>query len=120
MKRHPLVAAGISACLLLAYLLPASAADIFCNGTVSAVYVSSDGSVVFSGSYRNDYTQACNVHGIWQGITSETCFTWYSALLAAKVHGKQVVVQYSTPSYTCATLPTYAFALMPNYAMVAN
>jgi hypothetical protein len=97
---------------------PASANPIWCQGTVTSVYVSDAGDVIFQPSYRVDYTQVCNLHGTWKGVSSETCFSWYSAIMAAKVHNRQVLLQYATDSYTCANLPTYAGTLRPNYVMV--
>lgn len=99
-----------------------AAADvIYCQGTVTTVYIDSYGAVIFQPSYRADYTQVCNVHGTWQGVSSETCFAWFSALLSAKVHNKQVLLQYSTATaYTCANLPTYAGSPQPSYVMVTS
>lgn len=63
--------------LLLASRL--AAAEIWCSGTVNTIYIDSDGAVVVQPSYHASYTQVCNVHGTWQGVSSEICFTWYSA-----------------------------------------
>lgn len=97
----------------------ASAGNIYCQGTVVSVYVSSSGDVIFQGSYRGDYTEVCNLHGSWQGISTETCYAWYSQLIAAKTHAKEVLLNYqTTASYTCDALPTYANSPVPGYVMV--
>ena len=98
MRRKPLAALG-AAILLLTLSFGASANTIYCSGTVNSVYIGNDGAVVFSASYRSHYTQVCIVHGSWQSISTEICVTWYSALLAAKVHSKQVLLQYRAPAH---------------------
>jgi hypothetical protein len=105
--------------LAVGLAVPASAGTIYCEGSVVSVYVSSSGEVVFQPSYRADYTEVCNLDGSWQGISTEICYSWYSQLIAAKTHAKNVLLQYST-SYTCATLPTYAGSPVPGYVMVTG
>ena len=101
MRRKPLAALG-AAILLLTLSFGASANTIYCSGTVNSVYIGNDGAVVFSASYRSHYTQVCSVHGSWHSISTEICVTWYSALLAAKVHSKQVLLQYRAPAQKAA------------------
>lgn len=118
-RRHRL-SCFLGAITLCSVTFPAFAANIFCSGSVDTLYVSSTGDVIFRPSYRNDYTEVCNVHGTWQDVSTETCFTWCGTLMAAKTHAKQVTLMYSTSTYTCATLPTYASAIRPSYVMVTN
>ena len=99
----------------------AAAGNIYCQGSVVSVYVSSTGDVIFQGSYRANYTEVCNLHGTWHGISTESCYAWYSQLIAAKTHAKSVLLNYqTTASYTCADLPTYENSPAPGYVMVLD
>lgn len=99
----------------------ATAGNIYCEGSVGGLYVTNTGDVVFNGSYHTNYTQVCNLHGSWQGITTETCYAWYSQLLAARTHSQNVLLNYqTTATYTCASLPTYQDSPAPGYVMVKN
>jgi len=99
----------------------ASAGNIYCLGSVVNLYVSSSGDVIFQASYRSDYTEVCNLHGSWQGISTETCYAWYSQLIAAQTHTKQILLNYqTTATYTCANLPTYENSPVPGYVMVSS
>lgn len=114
--RISICAAIIGACVTAV----SDAATIYCGGTVVSLYVSDAGEVVFQPSYRSDYTQVCSLSGSWQDVSTETCYAWYSQLIAAKTHSKEVLLQYSVTGLTCATLPTYAASLKPAYVMVTN
>lgn len=99
----------------------ASAGNIYCEGNIVNLYVSSAGDVIFQADYRADYTEVCNLHGSWQGIDTETCYAWYSQLIAAQTHAKGVLLNYSTTAtYTCANLPTYGNSPAPGYVMVRS
>lgn len=107
----------VASASVILFPVPSMASGQWCTGTVESVYIDSTGGVTFQASYRNDYTRACNVHGTWGGISTETCMTWYSALLAARVQNQHVTVFYATTT-SCAALPTYDNSLVPGYVMV--
>ena len=99
----------------------AAAGNIYCQGTVVSVYVSASGDVIFQGSYRADYTEVCNLHGTYGVVSTETCYAWYSQLIAAKTHAKEVLLNYqTTATYTCSDLPTYGNSPVPSYVMVTG
>lgn len=107
--------------LAIGWSLSAAAGTIYCQGTVTSLYVGASGEVIFQPSYRADYTQVCNLNGSWQGVTTEICYAWYSQLIAAKTHAQQVLLEYSTTAtYTCANLPTYSNSPLPTYVMVTT
>ena len=111
----------VIAVLAIGFSLSASAGNIYCSGNVVNLYVSSTGDVIFQADYRSDYTEVCNLHGNWAQISTETCYAWYSQLIAAKTHAKQVLLNYSTTAaYTCADLPTYGNSPAPQYVMVTG
>jgi hypothetical protein len=89
-------------------------ADMDCTGTLTAVLMYSDGSVLIRSSWRNDYTRLC---GTQDGVVAtEVCLAWYGAAIKAKADNKTVsVYYYGTPSSSCATLPTYNNTPKPAY-----
>lgn len=91
---------------------------MWCTGTVNAVYLTSDGSVVIEGSWRGDYTEMCNDQGTFGGVDQVTCLSWYAAAVQAEKAQSKVTVSYQDEgSYTCANLPTYASSPAPYYFM---
>jgi hypothetical protein len=110
----------LAAASCLAAMAPSAMATIYCQGNVVNLYVSQSGDVIFQPTYRNDYTQVCNLHGGWQGITTETCFAWYSQLMSAKIHAKNVLLQYDGVGYTCANMATYGNTPKAGYVMVTD
>jgi hypothetical protein len=101
----------------LATSLPCFAANLWCSGTLTAVYVTSDGEFVLQGNWRGDYTMVCHLHNAWKGIAPETCAFWYALMVTSKTNAKPVIVYYDDSSYTCATLPTYQGSPAPGYVM---
>jgi hypothetical protein len=50
---------------------------------------------------------------------AESCYAWYSQLIAAKTHTKEVLLNYQTvATHTCNALPTYDNSPAPGYVMV--
>ena len=96
---------------------PASAANIWCSGTLASVYVTNDGQFLLNGSWRNDFTMICHLHQTWNGVAPETCTFWYALMVTSKTNAKTVRVYYSDTSYSCETLPTYYATPGPGYVM---
>lgn len=95
-----------------------ASASVWCTGTLSAVYLAADGSLVIQGSWRNDYTEICNDQGTFGGIDQVTCTAWYAAAVKAEAAQSKVTVFYGNDGgYTCSNLPTYANAIVPYYFM---
>jgi hypothetical protein len=107
------------ALILIALSAPGLAGQ-WCSGTISTVYLSSDGSVIIYGSWRNDYTKICNDQGTFGGIDGVTCLAWYATAVKAQGAQTKVTVYYDNDGgYTCANMPTYSSALVPFYFMVS-
>jgi|SRR5688572_12346291 hypothetical protein len=109
---------AVASCLV--GMAPSAMATIYCQGSVVNLYVSESGDVIFQPTYRNDYTKVCNLQGDWQGISTETCFAWYGQLMAAKIHAKNVLLQYDGIGYTCANISTYGNSPKAGYVMVTD
>lgn len=92
-------------------------ASIWCSGTINAVYLASDGSVVINGSWRGDYTEICNEQGTFGGIDQPTCLAWYAAAVSAQRAQSKVELDYPNDTYTCSNLPTYSSSIAPYYLM---
>jgi len=118
--RHPFEIVALS----VASLLAASAAlanPLYCAGTVTAVYMSADGSVVIDGSWRNDYTQICSDQGTFGGIDTTTCLSWFALAVKAQTGSAPVTIYYpNAGAYTCTNLPTYGSALTPAYLLIGG
>jgi hypothetical protein len=100
-------------------LCTAAQADISCAGTLSAVLLYSDGSVMIQGSWRNDLTMICNTRNNFGGIDTPTCLAWYGAAVKASQSHVTVGTYYSGDTYTCANLPTYHNSPPPVYLMTS-
>lgn len=101
---------------IFALATPHSAMAAFeCSGTVSMSHVAVDGSVLVKSSWRNDYTQICNVLTSWKDVPPTVCAAWIAKMDAAVSLGRNVGVYYTDGSLTCATLPSYASAPAPYY-----
>lgn len=115
--KKPILAAAFVALMLPS---PASAAAL-CVGTVPHVYVYANGGVHIIGSWRNSLTQICNVKEEWKGISTQTCFTWFSAVSNANVENQQVAIYYSGLNQAeCATIPHYGLAPAAAYVRLTQ
>ena len=94
----------------------AHAANIWCSGTLSRVWVDVNGIVFYYASFRNQHIAVCDLDAARQGVTPDTCKAWYTSLQTAMAAQQSVTIQYNT-DYTCATLPTYGGAPVPRYIM---
>ena len=102
--------------ILAATALTAGAAPQWCQGTVSRLWVYSDGTIYFNSSYRGDYTRICNINTEVGGISPTNCAAWFSILKSAVQRQSQVVVYYSDAA-SCGALPNYAGTPWPGYVM---
>lgn len=93
------------------------AANTWCTGIIGNTYISADGTLVILGSWRRDYTTICNVNSARGGVAPETCKSWLSMALSAKLSQTEVTLMYGGID-SCETLPTYGSAPTPSYLMV--
>src|ERR1700710_96690 len=111
--------AAMVSLLAVAFALPAKADQLWCQGTIQAVLMYSDGRVMIVGSWRQDYTQMCTTQGSWGGISTETCLSWYGAAIKARADHSNVTLNYSNAQgFTCSNVPTYGSSLVPGYLML--
>jgi hypothetical protein len=120
MRRSVLaVLAGVV--LLAVTLVPsrALAANLWCSGTVSSVYVDRYGGVVIYGDWRGDYLGLCNMTTGLNGIDAMTCASWLAFATKASTSGLSVMLMYDIPAgTTCGTLGTYWASPPPSYLML--
>ena len=105
--------------LLAVFGVTASAAPQWCTGTVTNLWVYSNGAVYVKPSYRADYTQICNMNAETNGISVTTCVAWFAVLRSAVQRQSSVLVYYTDTS-SCNTLPTYESTPVPGYVMQMN
>jgi hypothetical protein len=110
MRLHP----SLLATFLVA-TSPAFAADIQCYGTVTDLLVYSDGTVNILTSYRNDYTNICNLQVARQGVDTFTCALWIGSIESARKLGQTIHVYYidNGTGFSCATIPIHGAAPAP-------
>jgi hypothetical protein len=90
-----------------------------CAGSLQEYLVYSDGGLMIYGSWRNDWTYLCNLQGSWNGIPSETCFSWLAIVGSAKAHNKPLMVYYPN-DVTCSSLPSYGNSPAPGYVRITQ
>lgn len=93
-------------------LLPQQALANDCYGTINSSYMVKNGEVIIRGTWRNDYTQICNLKTEWKGVTPDVCAGWKAMVDAALTLGRTVAIYYS-PDVTCSTIPYYGDAPSP-------
>lgn len=102
------------ALLLTALVSVPAHADAGCTGYIDNVWTKNDGSVFALQDAVGHYTKMCNLNTPWFGISTSTCFGWFSALNSAVIYNKPVAVYYEGP-YSCTTLPADSDAPPPYY-----
>lgn len=80
----------------------------WCTGTIKATYSTQSGAVLIYTSYRNDWTQLCNITATWKGISPVLCNLWVSYVTTARAAQIPVSAYYS--DYTCDAVPSYESA----------
>lgn len=93
-----------------------SFAIVNCTGTIQSSYFSNSGDVVIYPSWSNKYHKVCNVNSEWKSVSAETCKTWTSVIIAAKLAKGPIRIQYGSEN-TC-DVPEYAAAPAPSYLML--
>jgi len=116
MKKRMTIFGAIVTLLMVAQ--PALAVNLWCTGTISRVYVNTNGQAFIRSSWRSGYTMICDLNGTWKGVTQDVCKTWFAMLQGAYHAQTNVIVYYTGVSETsCSVIPTYGGAPGPNYIM---
>ena len=93
----------------------AHATTFTCQGQISRSIIYGNGNLMIVASWRGSYTQLCNIHQEWLGISAEVCRSWHAMIESAKARQANTLVQYTDANFTCSTLPTYGASIKPNY-----
>lgn len=101
---------------------PVYATLLFCEGTIDRLYVDDTSRVFIRGSWRNDYTQICDLDGTWNGVSQEVCKTsWFPVLLTGFASKSTTLIRYSNAAASsCGTIATGGSAPKPHYVMLKN
>jgi hypothetical protein len=114
---------AIAAILSLALTAPALAADVACQGAISASYVDWDGNLLVSPTWRGDWLRICSVRTTITGngvtVDPTTCMGWASFVRQAMSGNKQTVMRYRDVA-SCTQVPSYYSSPLPEYLMVLN
>lgn len=93
-------------------------AQAYCSGTISAAVTYSDGQVMIKSSWRNEWTDICNLNVAWKGVEAQTCWGWFAQLNEAVQRGRIVVIHYlDLPPSGCPTMPVYRDSPRAEYVM---
>ena len=105
--------------MLAIFSITVSAAPQWCPGTMSNLWVYSDGTVFVLPSYRGDYTRICNMNAETGGVSVITCVAWF-ALLKNAVQRQSTIMVYYNDAPVCSALPVYGSTPIPGYVMEIN
>lgn len=95
-----------------------SAQSYWCIGKINGVYITRSGNVVINGSWRNDWTEICNLNnGV---VNTVVCSLWASYAATANQNNLNVQLMYSTGTADCSNIPTYGNAPVPQYFRLDN
>ena len=105
--------------MMAAFYSGVDAAQIWCAGKVSNIYVDNANYLTVLGAWRGDYTVLCNIRTTWKGIDPMTCLSWMGIAMTATSKQQGVTVYYADPAaVACNTLATYANSSPPIYVML--
>jgi hypothetical protein len=91
-------------------------ADAYCIGLVNETLTYADGRMMIYSAWRNDWTTLCSLNGAWNGISSQTCFAWFSQVQAAVAARRNLGIWYGGLTQAqCATMGTYDTSPAPVY-----
>jgi hypothetical protein len=86
--------------------LPAYASDYGCAGPVTLLFINSGGVVAVGGPGGLPPISICSVNGGYGPFSADTCKTIYATLLAAKLSGQNIQINFSD-NLTCVTQPPW-------------
>jgi hypothetical protein len=105
MKRHVVI---LMLLLMGVMVIPAHASNYFCSGTVTTIGLSPANDVVVGGPGGIPVVVLCNrSNATSNGWTADACKAAYATLLAAKLSGQSVSIDFSD-SLTCSTQPSWS------------
>jgi hypothetical protein len=95
----------------------ASAAPLWCYGTITGVLLNGSGEVQVLTNFAADWRTVCSQEAPWKGISVDRCKGWYALAMAARLSGNPVTIYYGNPENyaSCAAIPFYNSAPAPGY-----
>ena len=96
----------------------ASAANLWCTGTVKRMFVDNYSKIFVLGDWNSNYAMICDLDTTWNGITPELCKAWFVMLQGAYHTKSNTTIQYANTSIaTCLDIPHYGAAPAPTYVL---
>lgn len=107
---------------LLVHTNFSSAAQQWCSGVISELWIDSSGNVFVSPTWRADHLRVCNINDALASaggplISTTTCLSWLSLLRTGVAGAKNMTIFYADAP-TCSAIPTYVNAPTPWYVML--
>lgn len=90
-------------------------ADITCVSATAKALSYASGMVLIEPNFRGDFIEICNLNQTWNGVSPETCFSWFSSVNSSIIFNKNIEIYYTGSNFACATIPTYGSAPAPVY-----
>lgn len=97
----------------------ATAAPQWCQGKLSNLWVSREGTVYVLTSWRKDYVRVCNINNTLGTVTPQVCATWMTFMRNA-VTNKENTLIYYPEAPACGSMPVYDGAPAPGYVMLMD
>jgi hypothetical protein len=123
MRRIPVLKLLLMATsLLIATASVGQSNNLWCDGTVSNLWIDHGGNAFVLPSWRADHIRVCNVQSDVGTITPTTCLTWVSLLRSAVQRGARTTIFYTGTGVpaACNQMLTYSLAPLPYYVMLNN
>lgn len=121
MKTRTMIMSGIAALGFIGLSGQAHAAAASCYGTLYGAFTDKNGNIYINGSWRQNWTQICNLNSEWRDVPTQTCWSWFSQVNSAVAQSKHVRVYYvDGTSATCDQLLTYGASPSPQYVMLID
>lgn len=96
-------------------------ADAYCAGLTYEALTYSNGDVMILPAWRNDWIVICNLNTPRNGVSTSTCFSWFSAINSSILYNKSVGYYFAgIEQSACATLPTYSGTPAPLYVRLTK
>lgn len=117
---RPLRTFGIAA-TLLGGVCAAQAGQLWCQGTLTNLFIYSDGYVNVQTSWLGNYVRLCNLNQAVGPVSITTCMAWVSLVRSAVQRNSTALFYYAEAS-ACNAIPNYSAASpqLPDYVMMVN
>lgn len=110
---------GFLALILVLASTTTMAAQQWCVGKVTDLYMTNGGYLYVNTSWRNNYVRVCNINQTVGTITPQNCASWQNYLRSAVTNKENTLIFYNDAP-ACASMPSYDSAPYPGYVMLRD